>query len=146
VGIVMFAYLLLNCSGLNFPLLRPMADLQGLLDDEYGVSLPASASVEHGNRMAAIRSIRHFDVRVNSADVVPFIERLRMAADRKGKHVIERDLRQLPQMPARPPDWWRPESLTQPHWLDVMPVGHGGGLWVFYSDQDGRVLLVRYSM
>jgi len=41
------------------------------------------------------------------------------------------------------PDWWSPAAVPQARWLDLNPVGHGGGLWVFWSEADGRVLIMR---
>src|SRR5947208_1683535 len=90
-GVLFIGYVLLNCSGFTFPLLRPTADLRGVVDDEYGVELPASAVVNHGSRQASMRTIRFYDVQMNPAEVQPFVDALRIGAERHGKLAVKRD-------------------------------------------------------
>ena len=145
-AILILVYLLLNCSGMNFPIRRPGADLSEMLSNGYGVSLPASATVDRGGRQATFRNTYYFAVRMNPADVRPFVASLQAGGWRTGRQPVERDPRAMQPREPSPPGWWAPAELTKPVWLDLMPTGRGSGLWVFYSEQDGRVLLWWYSM
>ena len=146
VAVLMVGYLLLNCSGLNLPIRRPADDLAGMLSGAYGVALPPSAVVERGGRQATVRNTYYFAVRMNPADVRPFVAALRVAGSRAGRQPVDRDLRTLPQREPPPPTWWVPGSLASPAWLDLVPLGRGSGLWVIYSERDGRALVWWYAV
>jgi hypothetical protein len=139
-------YILLNCSGLSYPILRPTDDLRDSLRNAYDVELPASAVVEHANRQATLRTLREFSLRMNPTEIRPFVDAIRLSSERRGKQPVERDVQDLPPIRPAPPAWFSPATIPQVRWLDVMPPGRGAGLWVFYSEQEGRVLLLWYSM
>lgn len=146
VAVLLLLYAVKNCSGLPFSSAQPDADLRQALTDEYELTLPPSAVVDHANRQATIPAVHHYALHMAPADVAGFVRSIRLAAERRGKRAIDRNLADLPNFRPKPPSWWAVERLADPRWLDLNPQGRGGGMWVFYSERDGQVLLFRYSM
>jgi hypothetical protein len=145
VAVFFVGYLLLNCSGCNFPVFGPAADLAGTLDRDFGVALPPAADVEHGGRQATLPAVRRFVVKVPPAEVKPFVDRLKAGAGRTGRDAVGRSTVTLPAGPAGP-DWWAPAALTAPGSLEVTQPGRRGGLLLIYSEPDGKLLFFWYGV
>jgi hypothetical protein len=141
----------LNCSGLSFPILNPRGDLDGRFQRDFGVRLPPSAEVDQSARVAYLDSSRAYSLHMAPADAVTFISQLAAAAAGRG-YTVEGPAAgtgRLVRPPYHPPDWWHPERWPDATEFHTTTGGTDTSQFVYgaaYSPSTGRVYIYRSEM
>lgn len=105
---ILFTAFILFCSGVSFPILGGASrDLNHRVLATFGVSLPKSAIVEHGARIAYRDPAYYFVLHVAPADVQPFIDAIRAArgSDDQSRFLI---------VGPPPPAWFDVNKVADP--------------------------------
>ena len=136
LSVAVILLIVLNCSGLRFPILNPRADL----DDElarYGAHLPASAIVQRSERVAYRDPEHCFQVNMPPAETIALFASLVKAA--KPEHVRLHESHERLPKPAYPkPSWWMPEQFADANGIEVFD--EIGRMSAVYSPSTGQAL------
>ena len=106
--VLLSGIVVLNCSGLSFPIINPRGDLNRRLERDFFVRLPASAVVDRSDRVAYLDSSRAYSLHMAPADAVTFFNQLSAAAAARGYSVDPAAGPGAVKPPYRPPAWWVP--------------------------------------
>ena len=134
--LLVLAFIVLNCSGLVFPLRGAQVRLEQRFLANFGVGLPVGAKVIKGARVAERDWSEFYWVEMTPADVVTWAAALEAAT----KKTIE-DRSPYTQFAAGNPgpDWYQPQKLPD---MKVLKMYH---CWVFYSLTSGRVFIYWFT-
>jgi hypothetical protein len=133
--------IVLNCSGLHFPIINPRGDLDGRLRRDLGVPLPPSAVIDQSYRVAYRDPERVYSLHMSPPAVAPFITSLRTAAASRGYHAQGKLTRTSPGYGT--PAWWLPQNFPDGEAVEF--VNDGGGYIIVYSPTLGQLYVAWHS-
>jgi hypothetical protein len=145
---VVFSFIVLDCSGLNFPVIGKQASLVGGVKEDLGVVMPSSLRVMHAARVATRDPAYLYECEIAAGDVGKLIDDLNAAAASKAYSTDwERDKRYA--SGATTPAWYTPGSCADIQQLKIAlpdsPHHPATGYWFFFSRAAGKVWVFWYS-
>ena len=146
-GLCFLLLIILNCSGLLFPLPSAQGNLKRGVKDSFGVTLPASAKVLKGVYVAEMDKSEFFMVQMDPADVLPFSAALEAASVPRGYIINNRDPRF--EIGVGGPSWYTPglipDLVAQRISIPRTSSGRSStGYWFFFSPSTGRAFVYWY--
>jgi hypothetical protein len=147
--LLILALVVLNCSGLLFPLWGVQGNLERSFQEDFGVPLPASAKAVKGVYVAEMDKSEFFWVEMAPSEVAAWAVALEAAAKSKGHSIEDAQLDKRFTIGKGGPAWYAPQTLPNMKALKIgIPAGDRSsatGYWLFYSPTTGRVLIYWYS-
>lgn len=137
-GTVLLVFVLF-CSGLSFPILGGASrNLERGLWDDFALTLPKSAAVEHGARVAYRDPSYFFVVKFAPADLQPFIDAIRA----KGHNLEDRV--HFTVVGPQPPSWFDVANVNDLITFDVRD--RSSNVWrLGYSPSTSRIYVMWIS-
>jgi hypothetical protein len=135
-----FGLFVFCCSGLPFPIIGgARSDLNRELQKDFGMTLPASAVVERGARIAYRDPAYYYVVRLPPENVNTLIAAVRAAAT--AKRISAEDQR-IHEPMTLAPEWFKPTQYADIRMFDVRPSELRTWAWS-YSASAGKVYVER---
>jgi len=134
-ALLVVVFIVLNCSGLIFPLRDARGDLEQRLMAQFGKGVPAGAKVIKGARVAERDWSEFYWVEMTPADVGTWAAALEAASKEK----IEDGSPTTQFVAGREPEWYQPQKLPD---LKVLKMDR---FWMFYSPTSGRVFFYCFT-
>ena len=131
---------LLNCSGMIFPILSAKRDLRSRLQRSLSIELPPSARIERAARVALLDPLRFYLVNLSASDH----DTLQARVQSRGQETTleTKDMQGFTGGPR--PDWWHPELLPKPTRYFHIDTSEGSGDQSFhfiFSNSDDHVYI-----
>ena len=147
LGLGLVALIILNCSGLNIPVIGKQSSLVGGVQRDIGVTLPSSLHVIRAARLALRDPAYYYECEIPAADIPGMIDSLSKAAARNRFHVST-DLDRRFSF-GDPPAWFSPGSGPDVQQLKIDSPNSenksAAGYWFVFSPTSGKVWVFWYT-
>ena len=147
-AVTIFLFIVLDCSGLNFPVIGPQSSFGRAMNTDFGVEVPPSLKVLHAARCATRDPAYYYECDLAAADFASFRAQIESGARFRGHEVrLDRTDNRVSLGP-RPPNWYNPRRHPDIALVDIgISKGPGDyqGYWFFFSAADHKIYVYWFA-